>query len=119
MTITRASVSNVVTLGQSFARALRAANRSPNTVQTYLYAVDQLAAFLADRGMPTDVASIRREHIEAYLEDVLQNWKPATAANKYRGLQSFFGFLLEEGEITTNPMERMKPPTIPEQPVPV
>jgi site-specific recombinase XerD len=119
VTVTRASVSNITTLGQSFARSLRAANRSPATVQTYMFAVDQLAAFLSERGMPTDVASIRREHVEAYLEDVLANWKPATAANKYRALQSFFGFLLEEGEITASPMERMKPPTIPEQPVPV
>lgn len=69
--------------------------------------------------MPTEVSSIAREHVEAYLEDVLQHWKPATANNRYRALQQFFRFLVEEGEITESPMRNMKPPTIPEAPVPV
>jgi hypothetical protein len=30
--------------------------------------------------MPTEVAAIKREHLEALLEDQLARWKPATAA---------------------------------------
>lgn len=41
----------------SWQRHLRAANRSAKTLATYTEAADQLAAFLADRGMPTDVGS--------------------------------------------------------------
>jgi integrase len=43
-------------------------------------------------------------------------WKPATAANRYRALQRFFGYAAEEGEIRANPMANMKPPKIPENP---
>ncbi len=69
--------------------------------------------------MPTDVASIRREHVETYIEDLLANWRPATAAVRYRSLQQFFRWLIDEGEISANPMARMRPPKVPDQPVAV
>ncbi len=65
--------------------------------------------------MLTEVANIRREHVEAYIAEVLEKWKPATAHNRYRSLHSFFNWLTDEGEITTSPMARMKPPNIPEE----
>jgi site-specific recombinase XerD len=100
----------------SYARHLRASNMSPKTVLTYSEAVRQLALFLAARGMPVDVAKIRREHVETFIEDLLARFKPATAHNRYRGLQSFFKWLEEEGEIRESPMLRMKPPRVPETP---
>ena len=74
--------------------------------------------FLVDRGMPTEVTSITREHVEAFMEHLLATRAPATASNRYRALKRFFGFLVEEGEITSNPMERMHPPKVPEAPMP-
>ncbi len=100
----------------SYVRHLRATNMSPKTVATYSEAVLQLGKFLAERGMPTDVANIRREHIEAFIEDLLGRFRPATAHNRYRGLQSFFRWLEEEGEVRETPMARMKPPRVPETP---
>jgi site-specific recombinase XerD len=99
---------------QSFARHLRAENVSPRTIETYVEAARQLGEFLAAQGMPTDVAHIRREHVEAFIAHLLDRWRPATANNRFRGLQQFFKWLLEEGEIARNPMERMKPPRVPE-----
>ncbi len=55
----------------SYARHLRAANLSPKTQRAYLDGLALLAAFLTSRGMPTDVAAIRREHLEAFIEDQL------------------------------------------------
>lgn len=104
---------------RSFVRHLRAENASARTVQTYAEAVTQLGRFLCDRGMPADVARIRREHVEAFIAHLLERWKPATANNRFRGLQQFFKWLLEEGEITRNPMERMRPPRVPEHLPPV
>ena len=66
--------------------------------------------------MPRNVAAIRREHVEAFIENQLSRLKPASAANRYRSLQQFFRWLVDEGEITDSPMSRMKPPTIPESP---
>jgi site-specific recombinase XerD len=101
---------------RSFARHLRAANKSPNTIKAYLDAVGRLDGFLETRGMPRTVATIRREHVEAFVEDQLARLKPASAANRYRSLQQFFKWLVDEGEVRESPMARMKPPTIPETP---
>jgi site-specific recombinase XerD len=69
--------------------------------------------------MPETVGGIRREHVEAFVLDVLQRRAPATAHNRFRGCQAFFRWCLEEGEVRVSPMERMKPPRLPEAPVPV
>lgn len=103
----------------SWRRHLRAQRISPSTIATYSAAVSQLGAFLSAHGMPASPAAIRREHVEAFITDLLERWKPATAHNRYRGCHAFFRWLLEEGEIRTSPMERMKPPRLPEEPPPV
>ncbi len=103
-------------MAASFARHLRASNLSPKTIATYGEACDQFATFLTERGMPTDVASIRREHVESFIESLLVQWKPATASNRSRALAQFFKFLVDEGEIAESPMARMRPPMTPLQP---
>lgn len=107
---------DLATNASSFARHLRAGNKSPRTIKSYLSAVETFDAFLADRGMPRQVASLHREHVESFVEDQLARLRPATAANRYRSLQQFFRWLVEEGELRESPMARMKPPTIPEEP---
>src|SRR6266542_3443135 len=114
-----ASVGDLPVMVTSFSRSLRAANKAPRTVQSYLEACEQFGAFLVIRGMPTDVASIRREHVETFLEELLGRWKPTTALSRYKSLQAFFKWAVEEGEIRESPMARMRPPQIPEAPPPV
>jgi site-specific recombinase XerD len=72
--------------------------------------------FLVERGMPTSVESISREHIERWIAEALQTRKANTAANRHKALRAFFGWLVEEGEITQSPMRNIKPPRIPEEP---
>jgi site-specific recombinase XerD len=69
--------------------------------------------------MPTAVRSIRREHVEAFIVAELERTAPASAARRYRSLQQLFNWLDEEGEIDASPMTKMRPPKIPEKPVPV
>ena len=104
---------------QSFRRALLATNKSARTVKTYLEAVNLLEHFLIEHGMPTAVEHIAREHVEAFIVMLLETRKPATASNRYRALQQFFRFLVDEGELPHSPMERMRPPFVPEEPPPV
>ncbi len=96
-----------------FRRYLQARNRAPRTVEVYTEAVKALDAFLSDRGMPRDVAAIAREHVEEFIADLLTRFKATTAANRYRSLQQFFKFLVEDGELAQSPMERMQVPKIP------
>jgi site-specific recombinase XerD len=103
----------------SWTRHLRAQRASSATIATYRTSVDQLRRFLDREGMPTSPSSVSREHVEAFITDLLAHKAPATAHNRYRALRSFFGWLVEEGELRTSPMERMKPPRLPEAAPPV
>jgi integrase len=96
-----------------------ARNLSPNTLETYLSAVQMFADFTAERGMPSQVASVRREHVEAFLAWMTESYKPASVRNRYTGLRQFFAWALEEGEITESPMRHIPPPAIPENPPPI
>jgi site-specific recombinase XerD len=113
------STTEILDLWPSFARSLRAQNKSPKTERTYGEAVRGLAEFLRRGGIPASVASIRRADVEAYIEDLLSRWKPSTANNRYRGLQQFFRWCVQEGEVPASPMANMRPPRVPESPPPI
>jgi site-specific recombinase XerD len=121
--VTRAESSTgpgqIAPLVASWRRSLAARRVSPATIATYTSAALLLANYLDDQGMPTDVGSVRREHVEAFVADLLEHKAPATAHNRFRGCQAFFTWLVEEGEVRVSPMARMKPPRLPEAPVPV
>jgi site-specific recombinase XerD len=98
-----------------YERHLRATNKADTTVYKYLLTARQLIAFLADAGMPTQASTVRREHVEAYIEHSLTEAKASTAATRYQALQVFFNFLVDEGEIPVSPMARMRPPIVPDE----
>ena len=88
---------------------------------TYAKAVDQLSAFLVEHGMPVRVDAIRREHLESFLVSLQEErgLRPATVSQRYRSLQQFFRWLVDEGEVRGSPMTNMRPPHVPEEPPPV
>jgi len=104
-------------LARSFERHLRAENRAANTVAGYLDTVRQAEAFLAARGR--DLRSATRADLEDFLADLLARWSASTAATRHKGLRVLYRWLEEEDEVAGNPMARIKPPIVPEQPVPV
>jgi len=111
---------DLASLRASFQLHLRAENKSRKTLETYTEALDQLIGFLKLTGMPRHVGSIRREHIEAFLVSLQESGRsPATVSNRYRSLAAFFRWLTDEGEVGESPMARMRPPKVPDQPVPV
>jgi site-specific recombinase XerD len=103
---------------RSFERHLRAENRSAQTVATYLIALRQAEAFLTgSRG--TTLAEAGRADLEAYLGDLLTRRAPATAATYYKVLKLLYQWLEDEDELPASPMAKLRPPIIPDQPVPV
>lgn len=102
---------------ESYRRHLRAGNKSVNTIKTYLAALEELNRFLKRTGMPSLLAGIRREHLEAYLVSLREAGKrPATLSLAFRSLQPFFKWAVAEEEIPSSPMERMAAPIVPEEP---
>lgn len=106
---------DVEALLASFTRSLRARNRSERTVATYTASVRALAAHAAAYSLDP----LSRRGVESYLADELSRVKPATVAFRYRSLQQFFKWFVEEDELEADPMTAMKAPHVPEQPVPV
>jgi len=102
---------------RSFERHLRAQNRSERTVATYLIALRQADAFLRAHG--TTIEAATRADLEAFLAELLARRAPSTAATYYKVLKLLYAWLADEEEIPANPMRRMKPPIVPDKPVPI
>jgi site-specific recombinase XerD len=102
---------------RSFERHLRAENRSERTIASYLQSARQAETFLAGRG--TSLTAASRADLEAFLGDLLDRRTAATAATRYKVLRILYRWLEDEDEVAVNPMAKMRPPIVPEQPVPV
>lgn len=116
---TTPAADSVERLAQSWELSLWAANRSPRTVELYTDSLRQFDQFLKAVGMPTRVASVKREHVEAYLADVLQRNSPSTAQTRYKCLRLFWKWVAAEGEVDASPMTNVSPPMVPEKEIPV
>lgn len=115
---TKSAPSTLASLRESFALHLDA-TRKPKTSRIYLDALDNLLAHLDREEMPATAEAVRREHIESYLAARRDHVAPSTLSLEYRALQQFFRWSVEEEEIERDPMEKMRPPRIPDSPVPV
>jgi len=79
----------------------------------------QLIDFLEEKGSPTHADGVRREHLEAFIEDQLDSRESSTARTRYRDLHVLFKWLDDEEEIAVFPMRRMGPPKVEESQVPI
>ena len=100
-------------------RHLRARNLAPKTLTVYSSAALDLDRWLSERGHKAGWDAVTRHHLEAYIGDLLDRRSAGHASNRYRALQQLFRWLADEEEIAANPFDRMRPPVVPEQPVPV
>ena len=112
-------VNDIAELLRGFELSLRAGNKSPKTVKGYTDSTKIFREYLARVGMPTQVDRINREHVESFMADQLERWKPTTARVRYADVRQFFKWCVEDGEIKTSPMANIKPPHVPDVPVPV
>ena len=80
----------ILALLGSFRLHLQAENKAARTIQASTSAVRLLAAFLGERGMPTAITSLTREHVEAFLADQVARPRPTSARARFRSLQQFF-----------------------------
>lgn len=101
----------------SWARSLRAAGRSPATIDAYL---TDARAYL-DHLAGIDIADARRGDVESYLVACRdRGLADATVARRYRSLRQLYRWLEEEDELAgANPMAKMSPPKVVDQPPPM
>lgn len=125
---------NLAPLAASWKRSLRARNLSDNTQRIYGRAIDSFGEFLltydpqpdADdepaRPAPTELegdAGIHREHVQAYVTDLMERTSPGNAHQHFRSLKTFFNWCIEEEEMNRSPMRTMKAPQVDEPEVPI
>jgi site-specific recombinase XerD len=104
-----------------FESDLVARNRAPQTVRTYLKAAHQFIAWLEEQGRSTEASEVSANDVRGWLGDLHARVAPATVAQRFRSLQQFYNFVVEEGDsgLKASPMARLKPPTVPEKPIPI
>jgi len=98
---------------KSFERHLRAEGKRQQTIDHYVGATRQFAAFCQAENLP-DLTEITREHVELWLERLYQTYKPHSVRNRFVGLRIFLRWLLAEDEITRDPTARIRPPAVEE-----
>lgn len=100
---------------EDWMRALAAANKSEKTRKSYADAAISLARWLEAQGRPDPaVDKITTKDLRDWQHDQLTRLKATTARGRHVALNILFGWLLAEGEIEANPMERVDRPMVPE-----
>lgn len=105
------------TLIREFGKVLDEENKSKRTRETYLASATQLADWLGAE-LPA-VEEVTPRQVGAFVGHLVETRSAATANVRYRALQQFFGWLVREEELERSPMEHLRPPHVPEAPVPV
>jgi integrase len=103
----------------SYVLSLRARHLSERTIHLYLDALDKFVRYATARGLPLSVEAVERTHIEGWVGERLTEVAPLVVNLEYRALQQFWRWAVEDDEIEASPMARMRPPRVPEKPVPV
>src|SRR5260370_17516192 len=103
----------------SFRLHLAAEGKAATTIRTYTEAVRWFAAarLLRETGR-LGWEEVGKQDVQRWIVWWLGRYSSAYASNQYRALQQFFKWLAAEEEIP-DPMARMKPPHVPDMPVPV
>jgi site-specific recombinase XerD len=103
----------------SFRLHLAAEGKAVKTVRTYTEAVQWFAAaHLRREANRTRWEEVGKQDVQEWVAWLLGRYSAAYASNQYRALQQFFKWLAGEEEIP-DPMAGLKPPRVPDKPVPV
>ena len=111
---------SVLRFGRSWSLSLAAERKSPRTIDAYLETLQGFDRWLVAEGRSRQVAHIDRDDVRGWLAWLHeQGRRPSTVQTRYKGLRVFFAWLVDEGELNVSPMANVKPPAVPDEPVPV
>jgi site-specific recombinase XerD len=102
----------------SFRLHLAAEGKAAKTVRTYVEAVQWFAARPLREAGRARWEEVRRQDVQEWMMWLLERYSAAYASNQFRALQQFFKWLAAEDEIP-DPMAGLRPPHVPDRPVPV
>jgi site-specific recombinase XerD len=103
----------------SFRLQLAAEGKAAKTVRTYTEAVQWFAAgCLLPQARRSSWEEVTKQDVQEWIIWLLDTYSAAYASNQFRALQQFFKWLAAEEEIR-DPMSGVRPPHVPDKPVPV
>jgi integrase/recombinase XerD len=102
----------------SFGLHLAAEGKAARTIRTYVEAVVWFAAHLLREAGRTGWEQVGKHDVQQWMVRLLDRYSAAYASNQFRALQQFFKWLAAEEEIG-DPMAGLRPPHVPDKPVPV
>ena len=90
---------------------------SDNTIDAYENDLNQLASFVEElamvQGYDPKWSTVDRNLLISYILNLKErNYAPATMARKVAAIKSFFGFLVSEGIIRSDPTENLSSPKV-------
>lgn len=95
----------------SWRRYLTAINRAPTTIDAYLKDVALLAAYVG----PRPIEDLKRRDVAEWMADQIETGiSPATTGRRFRSVQQFFRWCVDEGEIAENPTTKLRAPALPD-----
>ena len=85
---------------------------SRNTLLSYRRDLMRMAAYMQERGI-TDASLVTEDAVQDYCTELRnENFAPASITRHSTSIKSFFRYMLENGNITENPAEKIKSPKI-------
>ena len=104
----------------SFRLHLAAEGKAATTVRTYTEAVQWFAATcpVREAGRRPVWEDVKRQDVQGWIAWLLGRYSAAYASSQFRALQQFFKWLAAEEQIP-DPMAGLRPPHVPDKPVPV
>ena len=100
--------------------ALRASNKAPRTIKSYLESAHNLQRYLTDTGQATELPALTPPVLRTYFENELGRGLSAnTVARDYRHLRQLFRYAVMNELIEANPLDKVSPIEVPETTVPV
>lgn len=99
---------------ERFLGALEAGNDfSSNTVSAYRNDLNQFVAFILDDQMVESWAQLQDTHLTTYVLHMRERkYASSTVARKTAAIKSFFGFMVRNGELRSDPSESLASPRV-------
>lgn len=115
---------------RSWELSLKANNKSPETIRSYLRSATLFADYLTDPPAPEkegqdpvpavdDVVDITKAHVQGFVVHEITRTSASSARSRFLGLQAWLKWMVAEEEIDRSPAEGVKAPQVEEPEVPI
>ncbi len=101
---------------RDFLLDVQSANRAPSTVDFYRKKLTPFLDYCRERGI-VQTPNVEPAHVRAFLAELGKTHAPGGVHAYWRALRAFLRFLVREGVIDSNPLDRVRAPKVDVEPL--